>query len=298
MSCSIFTNVGGSLSENNLNQSIFAERRYEDFKKYAAEQEDILALFVYRSFSRSKLPFGVDVDIAVFPLHRNRWSISREIEILSELIQIWGGEDISLTNLESVSVILQMRILDTGRLLYCINKKRLAEFIERVMHRYCDFFPDFKIFYLKHENGHREENNLQIDKELIRHKIRVIRSMLKELHRLRSLDDEILASDFIYGAAATRMLQVAIEAFLDICAHVIARAEWGLPKSYEEMVEIICKQGLIPGEKEEDFRLLAHFRNRAVHIDELSTEEVYDIIRQRLELFSFFTSSIHNFIEK
>ena len=107
-------------------------------------------------------------------------------------------------------------------------------------------------------------------------------------------------SDKINENAAIRMLQVTIEATLDICAHAIAREGWGLPKSYAEVVEIAGREGLIPPDMKDTYKNMARFRNRAVHLyDDVNPKEVLDIINSRLGDFEpLFASVIEKYLKE
>jgi len=117
-----------------------------------------------------------------------------------------------------------------------------------------------------------------VDQEKIRQKLHFIRQQLKELDRFEAIGlDEFLKEPF-YEAAATRMLQISIEAMLDICAHVIARLGWGLPKTYVETVEMAARHGLIPKDLTATYKDMARFRNRVVHLyHDIDPKEIWQI---------------------
>jgi uncharacterized protein YutE (UPF0331/DUF86 family) len=125
-----------------------------------------------------------------------------------------------------------------------------------------------------------------VDREKIRQKLQFMRQELRELKKFQGMDISQFQSNSLYEAAATRMLQVTIEAMLDICAHLISREGWGLPKSYVETVELAVHNGLIPPEMEDTYKAMARFRNRVVHLyDEVNAAEIWNIIQNHLEDF-------------
>lgn len=136
---------------------------------------------------------------------------------------------------------------------------------------------------------------MSVDQEKIRQKIHFIRENLAHLEELKDLDKESFKSDHIKEAAAIRMLQVAIEAVLDICSHIISREGWGLPKSYLESVELAVQNGLIPLELAQDYKNMAKFRNRVVHLyDKVDSEELIEIINSHLDDFKPFIRNVLN----
>lgn len=103
---------------------------------------------------------------------------------------------------------------------------------------------------------------MKVDPEKVRQKLQYIRSRLRELEEFKMMDQSVFLRHRYYAPAATRMLQVAIEAMLDLCAHIIAREGWGLPKSYREVVLLAAEHGLIPKDLRDAFVEMARFRNR------------------------------------
>jgi uncharacterized protein YutE (UPF0331/DUF86 family) len=101
------------------------------------------------------------------------------------------------------------------------------------------------------------------------------------------------ASGELYEAAATRMLQIGVEAILDVCSHVAAREGWGVARSYQDLIEICAKNRLYPPGMAETLKGMARFRNRVVHLyDDVDPAEVLNIIKTRLDDFAAFISAI------
>lgn len=134
---------------------------------------------------------------------------------------------------------------------------------------------------------------MTVDKEKLRQKLQFMRQELRELERFRRMGRDQFKSDSIYEAAATRMLQVAIEALLDACTHVVAREGWGLPKAYAETIEVAAQHGLVPAEMKETYKAMVRFRNRVVHLyDQVDADEVWDIIQNHLGDFKPFIAAM------
>ena len=53
---------------------------------------------------------------------------------------------------------------------------------------------------------------MSVDLDKVRQKLQYIRSQVRELERFREMDEATFVQHPYYGPAATRMLQVAIEA--------------------------------------------------------------------------------------
>lgn len=135
-----------------------------------------------------------------------------------------------------------------------------------------------------------------VNRDRIRDKIQSMRTNLQELRSLANMpESEFVASKILFHAS-TRMLQISIEAALDIAQHIVARKQLGTPKTYREAVLLLEEAGVIPADQVPSLVNMTKFRNRVVHMyDEVSREEVYRIITQHLTDFDRFIESVVRF---
>jgi len=134
---------------------------------------------------------------------------------------------------------------------------------------------------------------MSVDKARVRQKIGFIRDQVRELQRFRHMELAEFASDKIYESAATRMLQIGIEAALDVCAHAAAREGWGVARNYQDLIDICGKNRLYPPGMIQTLKDMARFRNRVVHLyDDVDPAEVLTIIQTRLDDFAEFIAAI------
>lgn len=138
-----------------------------------------------------------------------------------------------------------------------------------------------------------ENSPPQIDKEKIRDKLNFIQENRRRLEELRTGGVERFRHDPFAEAAATRMLQVSIEAMIDVANHIVARLRLGTPKTYREAMDLLVEAGILPAEQQETFRQMVRFRNRAVHLyDTIAPDEVYRILDRHLGDFDVFIAAI------
>lgn len=131
------------------------------------------------------------------------------------------------------------------------------------------------------------------DREVLRQKIEFLQSSLRLLRSIRKEGEERFLSEEVSQAAATRGLQVGVEAILDAAHHVIARERLGLPKTYVEAIEILFRESILPGEQRDDFTRMVRFRNRAVHLyDDIDPSEIWTILDTRLGDFEIFIEAL------
>ena len=134
---------------------------------------------------------------------------------------------------------------------------------------------------------------MTVDQEKVRQKLQFMRARMKELDRFQNMTEEDFTADRLFPSAATRMLQITIEAMLDLCAHIAVREGWGLPKSYQEAVSLVADHGIIPRAMLDTYRQMVRFRNRVVHLyDDVDDAEVLRIIRENLNDFRPFMAAV------
>ncbi len=136
-----------------------------------------------------------------------------------------------------------------------------------------------------------------VNQDKIRDKIQIIRDNMAKLKMIKSKSlNEFLESPFL-ADAAIRILQVSIEAMLDVSHHLVSRKHLGTPKSYRETIELLTRAGILPKNKLPTFTMMVKFRNRAVHMyDKIADEEVYQIIEHHLSDFDDFIGAIIQFL--
>lgn len=137
-----------------------------------------------------------------------------------------------------------------------------------------------------------------VNQDKIRDKIQIIKDNMAKLKLIKSKSlIEFLENPFL-ADAAIRILQVSIEAIIDISHHVISRKHLGTPKSYRETIELLTRHGILPQAKLAIFITMVKFRNRAVHMyDIINNEEVYEIIQHHLSDFDDFIEAIIKYLQ-
>jgi len=114
--------------------------------------------------------------------------------------------------------------------------------------------------------------------------------MLRELSRTPRHDFTERSTEF---HAAVRLLQISVEAMLDIGSHIVAKEGLGTPRSYVEVFDLLGQSGVIPPEFLGKVRAMVRFRNRAVHLyGEIDAGYVYATLRDDLGDFETFVRLI------
>lgn len=132
-----------------------------------------------------------------------------------------------------------------------------------------------------------------VDLAKLRSHVDFVRQTVGKLEHLRGAGREAFLRDEVSQAAATRWLQTAVEAMIDIANHVIAREGLGVPRAYSETMEILVRTGVLPEEHEPAFLAMVRFRNRVVHLyDEVDVLEIWRIPEEDLGDFDVFIAAI------
>lgn len=132
-----------------------------------------------------------------------------------------------------------------------------------------------------------------VNRDKIRDKVQIIKNNIRKLEAIRENSLEEFLENPLMPDASIRMLQVSIEAMLDISHHIVSRRHLGTPKTYREAIELLEQNRIINKDLLPTFVNMVKFRNRAVHLyDEIADEEIYKIIQNHLTDFEKFISAI------
>ena len=134
---------------------------------------------------------------------------------------------------------------------------------------------------------------MEFDKNKIDQKLLFMDTCLNKLKKLKTFDKDAFIDDFTKVDSAKYLLQVSIEAMLDISSHLIARNRWGKPKDNKEHFQILFNNGIIDNTDVAIYFNMAKFRNRIVHMYfNISDEMIHDIVQNNINDFERFISNI------
>lgn len=130
--------------------------------------------------------------------------------------------------------------------------------------------------------------------------VRLVSELRKSVARLRALSklpqDEFFEDPDKIGSAKYHFI-VAIESSIDMCNHVIARNGYRVPEDYGDTFTVMGEVGALDTHFSDELRNMAKFRNRLVHLYwEVNNQQLYEILRSRLDDFKKFLDSIARFL--
>ncbi|MBI3392871.1 MAG: DUF86 domain-containing protein [Nitrospirae bacterium] len=137
-----------------------------------------------------------------------------------------------------------------------------------------------------------------LERDLVRRKFRVILENLAALKTVRDGGLDTYRADLLRRKATERLLQEAIEAALDINAHILSQYGPGLPEDYFESFVLLGNSGVLPVDLAKRLAPAAGLRNRLVHeYDALDDAIVFESIGTALRLFPEYVKAVEIFLD-
>lgn len=134
-----------------------------------------------------------------------------------------------------------------------------------------------------------------VDRDKLRTKIQFIEHNTSKLQQLKNIPVEEFIQDFRNVEAAKHLLQVNVEAMLDIANHIIARNRWSTPATSADSIRTLSDQGFFSNSELNIFLSMVKFRNRIVHIyNTVDEQEIYKILQDNLDDFMLYIKVIVN----
>ena len=132
-----------------------------------------------------------------------------------------------------------------------------------------------------------------IDNSLILRKIERIDAYLQQIGQKRDPGFEAFRKNKDIRDIVLFNLIQAIQAGIDIGAHIISDSEWGVPGSQSDIFEILAEHNIITKQLSGIMIKMVGFRNRIVHeYEELDLRIVYDVWRKNSKDIEKFCKSV------
>ena len=121
----------------------------------------------------------------------------------------------------------------------------------------------------------------------IRKSVAVLEGIRRTYSKAQFLTDETIQ------AVAERNIQIAVQAVLDICSHVVADLKLEVPDEHKQAFAILAKNKVIPQSLAKTLTGMAGVRNVLVHeYLDIDHERLYSIISLNLSDFEKFVKVI------
>lgn len=135
-----------------------------------------------------------------------------------------------------------------------------------------------------------------MDKERIYAKMDEMEQYLKELQEIIPDSFESYKASIEKKRAIERLLQITIEAVMDICAMLVKELRLGLPSVEEDFLEKL-KENVLDPSLVEKLKEMKGFRNILVHgYSKIEDDKVFEILSKKLEDFQDFKMEVLEFL--
>ena len=121
---------------------------------------------------------------------------------------------------------------------------------------------------------------------------------LRELRSIapRSLDEYLKTEK---KRACERLVQVSVEALIDVCALLVSGLRLGIPGEEDDLLERLAHAGVLSAATAQTLRRMKGLRNLLVHeYGRVNDQIVFETIRDRLTDFDTCTREIFNFLRR
>jgi len=138
-----------------------------------------------------------------------------------------------------------------------------------------------------------------VDKEVLDNLSVSIRSHLQELYEAQDIDWQKFIHDNRSRRFVERVLQILVEAMVDVGQHIIADEGFREPSTYRDVFKILCENSVLPYDKMSTYEKIAAFRNILVHHYEgVEKTVVYSIFSHSLPDIEEFLAHIQTWADQ
>lgn len=137
-----------------------------------------------------------------------------------------------------------------------------------------------------------------VDKNIIYCYLQELEESLKRIEGMDVTFDMILGDEDIQDLLDRRM-QKAVEAVIDIAAHIVASAKLGQPKSAGDLFVILAKAKILDQKLSQRLTQAVGFRNILVHqYSDIDYHLAYSDLKRKLKDLRDFAERINNYLRK
>jgi uncharacterized protein YutE (UPF0331/DUF86 family) len=120
------------------------------------------------------------------------------------------------------------------------------------------------------------------DQDLVAKKLALIETCVRELRALARPEE--IRRDVREERFVEHTLQIAIQAVLDVAAHIVSDERLGEPRTNRELFDLLERDGWVADDLADSLRSMAGFRNILVHgYDVVDLAVVEQVVTNRLD---------------
>jgi len=142
------------MRRNATGKPIDVEPYLDDLRKYLEDLDGLVAAWIYGSYGTPLQTPLSDLNLAFLFQKDEAPDFNRQMEIYGKVSEILHEEDdVSITIVNLSPILLQFRVLETGRRIVCRDPVALADFVEFIIIRHADFIVDHQRFVTEYDQA-------------------------------------------------------------------------------------------------------------------------------------------------
>ena len=132
-----------------------------------------------------------------------------------------------------------------------------------------------------------------VDRERVLAKLDELESYLRELRQVAPPTFDAYQRSLEKRRACERLLQIAVEAVIDVCALLVKGLRLGLPGEEDDVFEKLQQAGVLSEAMVQTLRRMRRFRNLLVHeYGQIDDRLVFEILQTHLGDFEAFRDEV------
>lgn len=131
-----------------------------------------------------------------------------------------------------------------------------------------------------------------VDQDILIAKVNNIQNSLSRIHTMTKPPHQSLLNDLTVQDVVVLNLQRAVQAVIDIAAHVVSSEKFGVPQSQKDLFVTLEKNKIISHSLSQAMQKMVGFRNIAVHdYSQIDPHILVSVVEKHLgELEEFYTA--------
>ena len=251
----------------------------------ATSDPDVLAVILFGSRARGEASAASDYDVCLVLTAPTR----SDLEAGHKRLGYLARGDLDVVLFHQLPLHVRSRVLRDGRVLFTRDEDALYAVAVRTARAFEGFATSTR--------GTSTPSPV-VDRERVLAKLDELDGYLRELRSVApERFEEYLAVE--KRRACERLLQVSVEAVIDICAVLVTGLRLGLPAEEDDLFAKLTQRGVVSAAMAETLRRMKGLRNLLVHeYGRINDQLVFETLQKRLGDFDTFKAEVLAFLRE